>query len=970
MSVDFDRRSFLKGFAALSGTVAVPGFVAKAAASVADISASEVPVYKDWKDIFRNQWSWDRVVRSTHHLNCWTQAHCAWDVFVKDGLVFREEQAAEYEMVNEDLPDFNPRGCQKGGCFSHRMYDDTRITHPIRRVGPRGSGKWERVSWKEALDDLADTYLDVVTEEGTDRLVWDLGPGIDLGVSTAAQGRFSMLTQSIGLDMDGEIGDSRRGTLEMFGKIQFERSADDYFNSDLILFWGGNPIQTQIPQAHFYLEAKYRGAKIISIAPDLNPSAIKADLWISLRPGTDGALALGVVNEIVSRGAINESFVKEQTDLPLLVREDTNEFLKQSDLEEGGRDDHFVLWDDKTSSPQIAPYRSLKLETLDPRLDVSEKLTLKDGSKVNVRSVYSLLMDRLEPYTPEAVSKVCGVNAKMIRRLTDEILSAKAVASLAQTTMCKFYHGNLMERSVAMIFALTGNMGRKGAGFSGFPLLTPDGGDKFQVLPDLKNAKEVFAQMEHALFEPKIKAGATHEMAMYDFGNMMFNPENRPLKAPIWTSGSMFWHVHGGIAEHSADPAVQEKWNLKLKRPIYSYLEECLDKKWQPLNPPRGSEPRMMISMVSNTMRRMRGSEKLLEVLWPKLKKIVVMDWRINSTGRYADYVLPIAPWYERTSLKWVTPLSPYLTTTEAATKPMGDSISDWGVIVMLAKHVQERARARGITTVKSPQDVDVNLHTLYDDLTMGGEFTEHDDEKVAKAIYDLSETHKKQSWEETKKKGFARFEQLPNEPSSIGNMCDFPEDDTIVPLTYHVRDKVPWPTATRRIQFYIDHPFYLELDEQLPRYKEAPKMGGDYPLTMTGGKTRWSIHSTWRDHELMMRLNRPDPAFLMSQPDAKARGIKDGDWVRVYNDVGSFNVRAKVTPSMRPGQSLMFHAYEKYQFPGKGDMNSVSPSPLNPVEMAGGHPHLRAGILMGQNSMYDRDTRVDVELLPKGTKV
>lgn len=379
MSVDFDRRSFLKGFAALSGSLALPGFVAKAAASVADLTTKPVPEYNDWKDIFRQQWSWDKVVRSTHHLNCWTQAHCAWDVYVKDGLVFREEQAGEYEPVNDALPDFNPRGCQKGGCFSHRMYDDTRITHPMRRVGPRGSGKWERVSWEEALTDIADTYIDVTVEEGTDRTVWDLGPGIDLGVSTAAQGRFSMLTQSIGLDMDGEIGDSRRGTLEMFGKVQFERSADDYFNSDLILFWGGNPIQTQIPQAHFYLEAKYNGAKIISIAPDLNASATKADLWISLNPGTDGALAMGVTHLIIKEKKYNSTFIKEQTDLPMLVRMDTNEFLKQSDIMTGGREDHFVVLDEISGQPQTAPFRTLKLEEIDPRLEVNDILTSGTG---------------------------------------------------------------------------------------------------------------------------------------------------------------------------------------------------------------------------------------------------------------------------------------------------------------------------------------------------------------------------------------------------------------------------------------------------------------------------------------------------------------------------------------------------------------------------------------------------------------
>lgn len=963
MSVNFDRRSFLKLAAASASGLALPNFIVEAAEVLA---GKNIPAYVSWKDVYRSQWTWDKVVRSTHHLNCWYQAHCSWDVYVKDGLVYREEQAAEYPQVNAKLPDFNPRGCQKGGCFSERMYDPTRITHPLRRVGPRGSGKWERVTWKEALDDIADAYLDVTVKEGTDVTIWDLGPGIDLGVSMAAQARFSQLTQSISLDMDGEIGDSRRGTLETFGKIVFERSADDYFNSDLILFWGGNPVYTQIPQAHFYIEAKYNGTKIISISPDYNPSATKADLWVPIKSGTDAALALAICHLIVTENQLNQAFVKEQTDLPLLVRSDTRMFLKQADVEIAGHDSHHMLWDEKTDTLKSAPFRSLALDSLAPALDVRRTVTLKDGARVEVRSVYSLLRDRLADYTPEIASKMCGVSVKMIRRLTQEIVRAKAVSSIAQTSMCKYFHGNLAERSVALVFALTGNIGRKGAGFAGFPLLTMDGADKFGLPPSLKEAEQYFSVLQ-PMIDKRVADGDTQEMIVTSLGRLLYMPGNGILRTPVWTSGTLFWSVHGGIGELSKQA---ESWQLGNKRPIADYLDESLSKKWQPLSPPPGKDPRIMISLVSNPLRRARGSEKLLEVLWPKLKKIVVLDWRINSTARHADIVLPSAPWYEHTNLKWVTPLSPYLTTTDQATPPLGESKSDWDIIVLLSKHIQERAIARKIGTVKSPQGLDVKLNTLYDDLTMDGEFKEGDDDKVAKAIYDMSTSHKKLTWEEVKKKGFARFEKLPEDPASIGNMCDFPENDTIVPLTFHVRDKVPYPTASRRIQFYIDHPLYDELDELLPRFKEPPLIGGNYPLMMNGGKTRQSIHSTWRDSPLMMRLDRPEPYMLVSMIDASKRGIQDGDMVRAFNDVGSFNVSVKVSPSLRPGQTLMYHAWENYQFHGKGDMNSVSPSPLNPVELAGGHPHLTAGILQGQSSVFDRDTRIEIQLLHEKASV
>jgi len=136
MTAVLHRRGFLKGLAAGAGSLALPSFVLAAAK---EGTQAAIPLYKTWKDVYRQQWTWDKVVRSTHHLNCWFQAHCSWDVYVKDGLVYREEQAAEYAQVNPELPDYNPRGCQKGGCFSQRMYDPTRVTHPSA-----GTKRWTR----------------------------------------------------------------------------------------------------------------------------------------------------------------------------------------------------------------------------------------------------------------------------------------------------------------------------------------------------------------------------------------------------------------------------------------------------------------------------------------------------------------------------------------------------------------------------------------------------------------------------------------------------------------------------------------------------------------------------------------------------------------------------------------------------------------------------------------------------------
>jgi nitrate reductase alpha subunit len=189
----------------------------------------------------------------------------------------------------------------------------------------------------------------------------------------------------------------------------------------------------------------------------------------------------------------------------------------------------------------------------------------------------------------------------------------------------------------------------------------------------------------------------------------------------------------------------------------------------------------------------------------------------------------------------------------------------------------------------------------------------------------------------------------------------DWAPGETITPHLWHVRDKKPWPTLTGRVQFYIDHDWYLELGEALPVFKEPPKAGGDHPLQMTGGHTRWSIHSIQRADALMLRLQRGEPAIYLSAEDARARGVADWDRVEVSNDIGRFRVRVKISPAIRPGQVVMYHAWEDYQFEGGIGHRNVLATPLNPLSLVGGYPYLDPTFAARQPGMNDRDTRVEI---------
>jgi nitrate reductase alpha subunit len=130
----------------------------------------------------------------------------------------------------------------------------------------------------------------------------------------------------------------------------------------------------------------------------------------------------------------------------------------------------------------------------------------------------------------------------------------------------------------------------------------------------------------------------------------------------------------------------------------------------------------------------------------------------------------------------------------------------------------------------------------------------------------------------------------------------------------------------------------------------------------LTGGHTRWSIHSAWRDDRLMLQQQRGEPVAWMSEADAKARGIADGDLVRVYNDLDEFIIMAKPAPGVRPGQFIVYHAWDNFQFRGHKGFQNLIPTPLNPVELAGGQYHLRPMAICLQPSHTDRDTRIEVE--------
>ncbi|MBI2877894.1 MAG: molybdopterin-dependent oxidoreductase, partial [Candidatus Tectomicrobia bacterium] len=429
-------------------------------------------------------------------------------------------------------------------------------------------------------------------------------------------------------------------------------------------------------------------------------------------------------------------------------------------------------------------------------------------------------------------------------------------------------------------------------------------------------------------------------------------------KAGMWVSSTLFWYHHGGLNELSGR---SKEWDKYLKRSVDEYMKESLEKGWQYVTPAPGKEPRVLFEYGGNILRRVRGYTQLQKVLFPKLRLLVTIDWRMSATAFHSDIVLPAAGWYEKYDVKWGTPLMPYAHVGTKAVEPLYESKPEWEIVCLLAKKLQEKAKKTAFAPYKGADGQERRLDRIYDGLTFNGYYKENDQEKLAADFVKISTNLKGSTWEELKKTGFVKFSSVGDSPATIGNATDIVPNQSIIPFTWHTDKKVPYATLTRRMQFYIDQELYLELGEELPTFKEPPKVGGNHPLVVTGGHTRWSIHSSWRDDRYMMRQQRGVPIMYMSLSDAARRGIKDGDEVEVKNDLNSFRIHAKVSPSVRPGQVMIYHAWENYMFKEGKLFQNLMPSPINPIELAGGQFHLRPMFLCLHPGQSDRDTRVEV---------
>ena len=332
-------------------------------------------------DVFyRNRWAFDKMVRSTHGVNC--TGSCSWKVYVKDGVITWESQAVDYPTTGSEMPDYEPRGCPRGASFSWYTYSPTRIRHAYARgvlvdmyreakerlgdpvlawreiqqdpdkraayVSQRGKGGLIRVSYEEAIEMAAAANVYTIRQWGPDRIAgFTVIPAMSQ-VSYGAGTRFLELIGGVALSFYDWYADLPPASPQTFGDQTDVPESGDWYNSSYLMMWGSNIPVTRTPDSHFMVEARYKGTKVVVVSPDFADNTKFADEWLRINPGTDGALAFAMGHVILNEFHVGRrepyflDYMRRYTDAPFLVELDDHgdgaytpgNFLTASELDD------------------------------------------------------------------------------------------------------------------------------------------------------------------------------------------------------------------------------------------------------------------------------------------------------------------------------------------------------------------------------------------------------------------------------------------------------------------------------------------------------------------------------------------------------------------------------------------------------------------------------------------------------------
>jgi complex iron-sulfur molybdoenzyme family reductase subunit alpha len=670
-----------------------------------------------------------------------------------------------------------------------------------------------------------------------------------------------------------------------------------------------------------------------------------------VRPGTDGQLALSILHVLLKRRLYSEAFLKQYTDLPLLVRADTKELVRLHDVDladprfdrasaerfaadEAKHHDVFLAWDRRARKATAMPgcegstVDTLRLQdlswNLDPALDGKYRLRLEGHGEVEVLPAFALLARELQAWSPERTRKATGVHPEVVERLARELSGSRVAVLTLGFAVGKHFNGMLAQRAVASLAAFLGKLG-------------PFGG------LNTENEWSISGLEGLSGFSGRY----THRFASGFVSEFML--------------GDGFAGADAAFAEEDVRRATGKSraaYAAQTRALVDASEGDAGEKKGKPW----WKETETFLLFADARFRRNKGAYR--EAFLRKARFVAYGDFRMSDFATWADVLLPCTTSYEAWDLRTNPGYHRFanVCVPPANLKPVGEAKSEWEISTLIAEKMQEIALARFQATgderfVKIPDATHTQagfhaMDRLVEEFTAGGKLRT-DRDAVEFSLEHVDQFKPGTARDMVERGGFLVLNEKAGKSSPL--YPDRPYSTFENNLYLNQR----FETLTGRLTFYVDHPLWIAAGANVPTATE-PVFPRRFPLLLMTPHARWSIHSTYKVSPLLLRLQRGEPALMLNPATAAARGIADGDRVRMWNDLGEAVLQAKLGAGVPPGAVLLEHGWEPFMYRGRKGHNALVGTMLNLLEVTDGWGHLRFGTNWDGNQ-HAYDATVDV---------
>ncbi len=445
----------------------------------------------------------DRIVRTVCSPNC--LGTCGVNAHVREDRIFKLEPASFPD------PGFE-RICLRGiAMATERLHHPDRLTHPMIRVGERGEGRWRRASWDEAYDYILTRMLPAAEAHGWRSNAWISMTG-NYAVRASTSGR--RMANVLGGTYFSKLGLTADSAAylalhAMLGRYFCGNDVSEISGARYLLSVGKNMADTGHSEMHFLFDAMEQGLKFTMVDPRFSRSAAKADEWVAPRPGTDVALALGMIHVVITEGLMDEPYMLAHSNATFLVRLDTGAVMRDA---EGAP----LVWDDTIGS--VTSEAAASRPALRKRCDI-----FVDDERIACATAFDLSWQHWERFTPEHAASICGVAPDQIRRVARDYATTEPAWMWLGYGPQRYSQGHSVIRAWATLATLCGNIGKPYAGIT-----INDGPNMLLLLDPNKDWLTPGGRVGHSLpgtrMVEAIASGAPYPiktlwMSSYNFGS-------------------------------------------------------------------------------------------------------------------------------------------------------------------------------------------------------------------------------------------------------------------------------------------------------------------------------------------------------------------------------------------------------------------------------------------------------------------